>query len=78
MKIAEKTCAHLACSCNARRASRYCSPECERDAAYAGSTCACGHEACAEAETGERSLDGNRYRQGASEFARTHDPARKS
>jgi hypothetical protein len=64
----EKACAHLACSCNARRGSRYCSPECERDAAHAGSTCACGHEACAEAESGER----------ASEFARTHDASRKS
>jgi hypothetical protein len=79
-------CGHSACGCQARSASRHCSTECERAAASTESGCSCGHDACVEAAR-ERSIDGNqgegnreadrRYREGATEFARTHEVGKK-
>jgi len=84
----DKACAHLACGCEARAGSRYCSTECERAAATAESECPCKHDACAAEDAEERSIDGNqgegnreadrRYRKGATEFARTHDTGKKA
>jgi hypothetical protein len=85
-------CIHEPCGCRAERGSRFCSAECEASAAQAASDCECGHGACiAHDRSSERSIAGNqgegnreadrRYRESASEFARSgrvEDAARKA
>ncbi len=44
-----RKCAHEPCECRARKASAYCSTECESAAEDESSHCACGHKACEEA-----------------------------
>ncbi|MGH2901221.1 MAG: hypothetical protein ACRDMZ_21270, partial [Solirubrobacteraceae bacterium] len=71
------------CGCRARRASRFCSAECEASAAQASPECECGHPSCSaeQKQAPKRSVDGNqgegnreadrRYREGVKEFERS-------
>ena len=84
-------CSHEPCTCQSRRASRFCSTECESAAKSGASDCPCGHKAChAKSETSEsesRDIGGNqgegnreadrRYREAATEFARKQEKKRQ-
>jgi hypothetical protein len=56
-------CAHRACDCLARQASRYCGTECEAAVAAGSSDCSCGHKACASSLGSEAARDAGKQRE---------------
>jgi hypothetical protein len=74
-------CAHEGCGCRAEGASRYCSTACETAGAKASGGCGCKHDGCDAKKKDAGSIDGNqgegnreadkRYREGATEFAKS-------